>query len=136
MPPKMKVEIQLTARSLDHRAVTQKLGISPTRTWTMGDDVQGSPVMARKNDGWVWSTAEVEGFDLASVLIDALTIVTPKAELLRDVANQIGAEIQVRCNITSHDDLVPAMHFAPSVLAQVADLGGPLDIDLIFEERE
>lgn len=124
--PTIRVFLDITDFECAPEAVSQSLGVKPTRTWKAGDLV-GSTGPTWPTNGWRLERLGGGAPDLEQRVL----------ELLNDLPDDLGALSQVTSSwegqlsfVVELADEAPGMYFSVETLRRVERLGISLDIDL------
>lgn len=128
----MSVSIRLTGQDFLPADVSAAIKIAPTRTWRVGDSVQGTAAR-RKHDGWEFALAYRASHDANALLCELLDILEPHAEVISKAAVQFQLKREVSFGIFV-DGEMPACWFSANTLHRLAELEADLDIDIIAIE--
>ncbi len=120
--------ITLTGEDLDPEQVTDALGITPTKTWRIGDPIQNT-LLKRKHSGWSVATPRQVSLDLAKQVRDLLRELEPKFPAIAALRERLGFAVEVSCAIYIYGD-TPSMHLDREILSMVERLGAEIDFDL------
>ncbi|MEG3898838.1 MULTISPECIES: DUF4279 domain-containing protein [unclassified Microcoleus] len=117
----------LTGMEFEPEEVTAKVSINPTETWRKGDLINPRGTRRHKENGWsVYSQIE-KSADLEEHINSVLEQLQPGWVPLLELCKCYAAEIA--CVIYYRRGSVPAIHFAPDIVAQAAKLNAEIDVD-------
>jgi len=118
----------LAGTCVDPKVITERLGISPTRTWRSGDPV-GTSLIRMKFDGWAISTGRTESLDLAAQVRSLLDRLAPVRAQIAEAQRELRVTAEVSC-VIHVEDHTPSMNFDRETLSTIVGLGASLDFDL------
>jgi hypothetical protein len=130
MLPEIQTEFCLTGLKILPEEITNSLGVSPTRTWLVGDSIEGT-LIQRKHNGWSLSTNLKRNLDLGESLQPLLQILLPKSKTINYMCTQYSLDAEISCAIYITDE-TPIINLDKNIIAQVADLSAEIDIDIIL----
>ena len=121
MVPKIQVEFRITGIQVLPDKITQLLKLNPTRTWSVGDFIQGTK-LRRKHNGWCFAidTPEV-GYDLEKYILPLVEALLPSAQLIRQVCEKYDLSSEISCAIYLVDE-TPTINLSPKVISDMASL--------------
>ena len=122
----IRVHLAFTSSHTSPDEVTRVLGVKPNRTWLRGETISGTKRQYSEN-GWRLASGLDASHGLEEHLLTLLTAIEPLAPKIAKLAERWDTEIG--CVIYA-SQYVPEMHFSPSVLRRLSDLGVDVDIDL------
>jgi hypothetical protein len=128
--PNMNVALRLTGLGFSPEDVTDMIGLAPTRTWRLGDSVQGTR-LTRKHDGWVFELPYRETYDMDSLVRELLDAVEPYKNKIEAASSRFGLDREISFGVYVRDE-APTSWFAADTLSRVATLKANLDIDMIL----
>lgn len=131
--PRMNVALRLRGEGFAPESVTREVGISPTKTWRVGDLLEKTAA-TRKDDGWVFALPYRHTYDMEGLLEELLNAIDPYKNRIIEVANRFALHREVSFGVYIIGQETPACWFAADTLRRLAELGAGLDIDLIFTE--
>jgi hypothetical protein len=109
--------------------VSEKLGISPTKTWRFGESIQKT-LASYKHDGWRLSTNEVETLDLDKQLKKIWDIIHPFNSKIINICEDLKLDAEIACSVDVEGDQYPALYFERESIKRIAELNAELDIDI------
>lgn len=125
----ISVAFTLTDFDCDPEEITARVGITPTKTWIMGDFINKKKTIKYEYNGWkVHSKLDKEA-DLESHIISVLAQLKPGWQSLVKISQSYYTEISCAIYLYS-DNQLPAIHFNQEILQQIAELNAEIDIDL------
>jgi hypothetical protein len=134
MTCEMAVALRLTGQDFSPETVTRLLGVSPTKTWRLGDAVQKT-LIKRKHDGWEFSIPQQTGLDLEEKLCSLLDIFESHRQSLFEVCDRFRLDVEIACAMYVTDE-APIMHLSSRTMKRMAALNTDLDMDLILLSPE
>jgi hypothetical protein len=114
--------------------ISMQLGITPTRTWRIGDPIQGSR-LRRKHNGWCLSTDRKQSWDLGQELHSLLDPLESRASEIARVSEVLGLEAEISVAIYV-DSATPGMHVDRQLIRSIERLKADFDLDLILISAE
>jgi hypothetical protein len=130
MTPRSKVEFIITGIKISPDKITDLIAIKPSRTWLLGESIQGTK-LRRKHNGWCLSTNYENSIDLAKPIQSLLPILLPQSETIIRVCNDYGLECEFSC-VAYVTNEMPSICFDQEIISGLANLGAMLDIDVIL----
>jgi hypothetical protein len=136
MAVKILAEFILTGINFNPEEITSFLGIAPTKTWRLGDQIQTS-LLTYKHDGWLLSTGEEESLDLNNQLRSVIDQLKPHFSKIKEVCARLNLEAEIGFAVYVENGETPALHFDKDIVQIAADLNAEIDIDLyVFSSSE
>jgi hypothetical protein len=124
----------------DPDALTELLGITPTRVYRRGEGLKSGRV--RPYSAWMWETAERVEHDSELLIQEVLDTFEPVADELADARAGWSLDLRVGLVISMYGSIeadpdgtsgamvsTPALYLSPETLRRLAELGCALDID-------
>jgi hypothetical protein len=108
------------------------LGVAPTKTWYVGDNIQGT-LLKRKHNGWCLSINTQEDFELTKSLNSLLQILLPKSKTINHICQEYELETEISCTIYIVDE-TPVINLDQDIISKLAEFNIALDIDIILVE--
>lgn len=134
MRPEIRLDFCITGTIVSPEKITDLLGITPSRTWNIGEQIQKTN-LRRKHNGWCLSADIDKGaLDLAGPAKALLNLLTPKAPLIREICVQFDMDCEFGYGIYIVDEQ-PVINFEPDLLSAMAELNAAVDIDIILIAR-
>lgn len=131
MKPKIQVEFQITGSQKLPDEVTELLQLAPTRTWQKNDSIQGTK-LKRKQNGWCLSLINDENsIELADYFLPILKVLQSKTKVITQMYKEFNLQCEMNCAIYINDE-TPIINFTNEVIANLAELGAFVDIDIIL----
>jgi Domain of unknown function (DUF4279) len=134
MTSEIAVALRLTGQDFSPEKVTPLLGVSPTKTWRIGDTVQNT-LLKRKHDGWEFALPLQAALDLEAQLCALLDLFESRRDSILEICERFGLEVEVACAVYVTDE-APIMHLSPRIMRRIATFNADLDIDLILLPSE
>ncbi len=134
MTCEMMVALRLIGQNFSPEKITLLLGVSPTKTWRLGDPVQHT-LLKRKHHGWEFSIPLQAGLDMEERLCSLLDIFEPYRQSLLEACDRFGLEVEIACALYV-TDAAPIMHLSSRTMKRLAALNADLDMDLILVAPE
>ena len=129
MNPKMQVKFCITGLEISPEEITRSIGITPTRTWLLGDSIQKTE-LRRKHNGWLLSTGK-RVISLEESARYLLTVLLPKSKALNQLCSKYNLRCELSCAIYVIDEM-PPVHFSKDVIADLSSLNTAVDVDIIL----
>lgn len=130
MVPRVKIAFTLTGQGVEPEWITESLGVQPTSTWRLGEQVARTSIQ-RKHDGWRLSTEEVETVDLPGQVRRLLVQLEPHIDAIRRLCDTKELEAELNC-IVYVNDAFPVLHFDSDVVELIQRLKAEIDLDIMF----
>jgi len=128
MSTKITVHFTLTGR-FNPDNVSEKLGISPTKTWRLGEPIQKT-LLSYKHDGWCLSSDEVDTLDLDEQFTKIWNIIQPYNSTIVDICDELNLHAEIACAVDVEDDQYPVLHFKRESIKRISELNAEIDIDI------
>jgi hypothetical protein len=93
MTSEIAVAMRLTGQDFSLEKVTLLLGVSPIKTWCLGDTVQNS-LLKRKHDGWEFALPVQAVLDLEAQLCAWLDLFESRRHSMLEVCDRFGLEVE------------------------------------------
>jgi hypothetical protein len=133
MKSELSASFMLLGQEFDPAQVTAWVGLTPSRTWRIGDLVQPPAILRHKRNGWVLDSTLPASADLEEHVKSVLERLQPSWAVLVELALQYDTVIS--CVVYSYGGDRPAMHFDKDIVKRAAELNAAIDIDLyIFDD--
>lgn len=133
MPSEIKAEFNLTGINFSPERITSLLGITPSRTWKVGDLIPKT-ILCMKHDGWSLATdTEIvdDVCDLEKHIQRLLKQLKSSVGKIKEICSRYQLDAEISCVVYT-PDANPGICFEPDIAKQIADLGAAIDIDLYF----
>ncbi|MGH8072144.1 MAG: DUF4279 domain-containing protein [Candidatus Entotheonellia bacterium] len=134
MTSEIAVALRLTGQDFSPEKVTPLLGVSPTKTWRLGDTVQNT-LLKITHDGWEFALPVPAVLDLEAQLCALLDLFESRRHSVLEVCDRFGLEVEVACAVYVTDE-APIMHLSSRTMRRIATFNADLDIDLILLPSE
>lgn len=118
--------------AFDPARVSSVTGFNASKTWRVGDLISTKGERTYKIDGWMCATEYEPCVDIEAPLERLLAQLRPVHGVLMDVVRQYGFEVEVSIAIKVINDEFPATTIACARVAEIADFGAGIDIDIIL----
>jgi uncharacterized protein DUF4279 len=127
-------EFNLFGLDMDPDQVTALVGISPSKTWRLGDPIGPPPLILRyKNNGWRLKSELPLSLDLEEHVKSVIDQLQPSWAAFVELGTRYSAEIS--CVVKSYGGDRPPISFNEAVVKRAAELNAAIDIDLyIFDD--
>ena len=129
MNPTMSVEFCITGLSITPEEITRVIGITPTKTWLLGESIQKT-ALRRKHNGWCISTA-AEVISLEETTRHILDLLLPKERTINELCSKHDLHRELSCALYLVDE-APEINFSRDVIIGLSRLGATVDIDIIL----
>lgn len=130
--PLVEVALRFTGQGFAPEDVTRLVGLTPTKTWRLGDAIQQTQ-LRRKCDGWVIGLPSREAYDMDNVLRELLDILAPHEDRIAEAARQFALAVEISVGVYISGE-TPASLFSADTIRRLSSLQASLDIDLILIE--
>ncbi len=122
---------------LDPDEITALTGLTPTRSWHVGDHKVRNGVELRPETtaGWRLQVGPTVSVDLPKQVDTLLSLLEPHAVGLREIAGRTGAEIEISVHVYTANQ-TPIGTLERSLLERILALGADLDIDLYVVDED
>ena len=128
---KSYVRIRIRSKLLDAREISERVGLQPTRSWSVGSRRNTSSIIEQDN-GWQLDST----LSPSSPIEEHLTLLLQKtktaASRIAELSDSGSAEVEVLCAI--YAQTVPALYVEKDIVLGVANLRANLDFDLVLVE--
>lgn len=129
--PEFKVEFLITGTKISADEITKLIGVSPTRSWDMGDFIPKTN-LRRKHNGWCLSYDDSEKIkDIDEAMLFLLNILLPKSKQIIQISKEYDLECEMNTVIYISDQ-VPAINLSKEIVCGLAELRAMIDIDIIL----
>jgi hypothetical protein len=142
MATRIAAEFTLTGVSFDPEQVIRELGIQPTKTWRLGDQIQKT-LLHYKHDGWMLSTGyqtldEEHAVNLTGLIRELFLKLKPHTKALVGISAKLNLEAELTCIMYIEGDCRPEMHLDRDVVQWLGELHADIDTDIYIlpQERE
>lgn len=127
---RISAALTLTGSGFDPDKVTQHVGVVPTKTYRMGEQIQKT-LLRQKYDVWSFSTGLQESLDLCHQVHALLDQLQPYLPTLATVCQRWHLDAEIECVIYAEGQ-IPAIHFNLDDIKRIAELGAEIDVDLYY----
>ncbi len=125
----ISVAFTLTDFDCDPEEITARVGITPTKTWRVGDFINKKKTMKYEYNGWKLHSKIEKNADLESHIISVLEQLKSGWESLVKISQSYYTEISCAIYIYS-DTERPAIHFSKQIIQKIAELNAEIDVDI------
>lgn len=127
--PAQEVKTRLLILGFDcaPAAISEVLGVAPTRTWSTGDRVIPQATKLHSENGWVLRSPSDPEHTTPEESIRALLASLPNHSAIEQIRSR--GDVQVTCTIYTYKHR-PSLFLPPDLMAQLAALGASLDVDI------
>lgn len=132
MGNEIKVRYSLSGFKCDPEEITRLVGLRPSKTWRMGDLIEGT-IRRDAENGWRIDSGLPNSSSLEEHLDRLLTLLEDKKENIAALAESCYSEVSC---IVYAIDYVPALTFEKEHLRRIVALGACIDIDLYCMMKE
>jgi hypothetical protein len=108
--------------------ISRRLGLSPSKTARCGERI-GKSALRYKFDLWSISTDKRDSLALEEQVREILARVGTSANSIRMVRDELSIYVELACAVYVQGQ-APSMTLSPETVAQLAELGAGVDIDL------
>jgi hypothetical protein len=133
MLPEVLVEFIITGTNPFSDEFTKAIGITPTKTWKLGESIQET-ALRRKNNGWCLSSEYHHDLDLQKYAKDILQVLLPKSEILSKYCTAFDLNCELSCAMYIVDE-TPVVNFDEETISALTSLNASLDIDIILTKK-
>ncbi|MGK2886969.1 MAG: DUF4279 domain-containing protein [Rhodococcus sp. (in: high G+C Gram-positive bacteria)] len=126
MKNELRVSFLICGFSIDPDQLSEKLELTPSRTWRKGDLSNARTGRTYSENSWVLEPKNMDAASMDEQAAELLEQLLPLKDAIRSVD---GAESQLTVVVYARE-FVPEIHLSASVLAGLASLGCSLDVDL------
>jgi len=119
---------KLTGLDFDPDDVAPRVGLKPTETWRVGDQVQRT-LIRMNHSGVMWALGVQESLDVGAQISTLLEWLAPFLPQINDVRSEYQLDAQVSCEIWI-GDTTPSVHFDRELLRKIDGLEAAVDIDM------
>lgn len=133
MQAKLSAAFTLTGSELDPDEVTMLVGVTPTKTWRVGDLIDGRATLRYKHNGWQLKANLGASLQQDTQLEEHVTSVLEHLRPGWLALTELGAkyDAEIACAVYMHPNgQVPAIHFAKDTISRAGELHAEIDIDL------
>lgn len=128
---KVRVYFSLFGDTFPLDYVTEKLGITPSNTYTKGDIITHLPItLARKETAWVLDTGYQESLDVNDQLQQVITLLRKKAFIINEIKMNYSVECKIFIVAEIEEGDIPAIYLDRDVIRFASIIEAEFDIDL------
>jgi hypothetical protein len=122
--------------AFDPDEISSVVGVSPTRSWRVGDrrSRNGVELTAETTSGWRFELGPKVSVELPALVEELLSHFSNHGPGLREIVTRTGAAVEVSVHVYMADQ-APIGFFELPLLRRLVDLGANLDIDLYVVEE-
>jgi hypothetical protein len=127
----IKVRLVVTSGKMHPQAISDFLGVMPTKTWLQGETVLPKAINVHKENGWVLSIEGNSDELIAEQIIDRLIGLVPQGRLA-SLCKQNPAALDVELSVVTFisAESVPSISLTPAQVVFLSECGGSFDIDI------
>lgn len=125
---KTYVSLRLTSDQKSPEQIGEELGVPADQSWHKGDRRRKTNLIEKEN-GYEFRTAPATDVSLEAQIDTLLHRLAPIIEKIRTLQCD---HVQLTCAVYASE--VPSIHFPPSVIEKLNQLGASIDIDLYIAE--
>ena len=129
MNQEMSAAFCITGLGIAPEEITRVLGITPTKTWLVGESIQQTGLRHKQN-GWCIATA-AEVVSLEETTQQLLAVLSPKANAINELCSKHDLDRELNCAIYVVNE-TPAVNFSRGVIVALAEIGASIDVDIIL----
>ncbi len=118
----------LCGTDLDPDRLTPLIGITPTRTFRIGDPLTRPAIGVCKQSGWVLKSDLPLSADLENHVKDVIERLQPGWAALVELGSRYEAHFS--CVVHSYGGDRPAIYFDPDIVKRIAELNATIEVDL------
>lgn len=127
--------LTITGFEGEPESITDILGVSPSKTWRIGEPIIKTQPSFRcfETNGWRLAyKSEISKPDDAMLFQKVLAELVEKVSPLRDKFSRlpIGSETEISCHIYLAQDFRPIVSFDAETIRFIADIKASIDIDV------
>lgn len=130
MSYKIAAKFTLTDFECSPREITERLGISPTKTWEIGDLISPRGQREYEFNGWRLDSELHNSLDLEEQLKALLQQLDVAWKELAKTCQQYESEFSFVIYLDNDDGQIPAVHFSPELIAKIHQLNAAIDLDI------
>ena len=130
--------IKLSADDFPLETVTEYLGVEPTKTWKVGEEVRPNHALKRFYTCWEYQVGPVQLLDVDDVLNPLYDLFNPKVDVLNELKKQYDLNIKIALVIEMENGLTPGLVISSAFSRFTSSLDALIDIDMYvspFEEN-
>lgn len=125
----ISVAFTLTDFDCDPKEITERVGITPTKTWIIGDFINKKKTMQYEYNGWKVHSKLEKNADLETHIISVLEQLKPAWKSLVKISQSYYTEISCAIYIYS-DTERPGIHLSKQIIQKIAELNAEIDVDI------
>ncbi|MEP7244897.1 MAG: DUF4279 domain-containing protein [Gammaproteobacteria bacterium] len=128
----IKVRLVVTSADVLPQAISDDLGIAPSKTWLKGETVTPRAKNTHQEHGWVLSVQGQSNELFAERLIDQLVAAFPTGKLAA-LSHKYGSSIEIEISVIASfyaTGSAPSISLSPAHVAFLAECSGSFDVDL------
>lgn len=119
----------LTGKDLNPEAITDKLGIAPTKTFRAGELIQPKASPRWRQNGWLLESKLHKSAELEEHIEFIFERLQPCWNILKELGQIYESAFD--CAIYVYE-YVPALCWEKNIVKKVAELNARIDVDLIY----
>ena len=122
--------IKLAADDFPLEAVTERLGVEPTNTWKVGDEVRRNRSLKRFYTCWKYQVGPVQSLDVDDVLNQLYDVFNPKVDVINELMQQYDLNVKIVLVIEMENGQTPGLVISPAFSRFTSSLDALIDIDM------
>lgn len=111
-------------------AVTESLGVQPTRTWKVGERVNTHTPLKRDHTAWKYETETLETLVVEEVLDPLLENFSGKVDIINNLKERLNLNVQIALVITMKNGRTPGLVICPEFSRFASSINAFIDIDM------
>ena len=123
-------EFRIRGQNFNPIELSKLLKISHSLIWNKGDAIERSPIMRRKDSGWVLKIKEQPALSLEAQLIKLLKIISPRNRKIKEVCQQLNLKTEFSFAVYIQNNVAPSIYIEPEVIKHIEKLNAFVDIDI------
>jgi hypothetical protein len=129
--PRVSAYFRFFGESFDPDEITRRLGVTPTKSFRVGDSIRLRSVL-RTVDGWIVEIPPRETYELGGIIADLKGLIPVSGgavkELCRDLELEAVCEFAV---LQPSEKSPPNMDFPPPFIDWLSERGASINVDFI-----
>lgn len=112
------------------QALTDSLGVQPTKTWQVGDRVNNHSPLKRFYTCWMYQTEKKETLVVEEVLDPIYELFEPKIQTINELKKRFNLNVQLELVIEIENGHTPGLVISPAFSRFAGSIDAFLDIDM------
>lgn len=119
----------IKGQNRDPNDISSRLGVTPTRTWRLGDQV-GDSLLRRDCDAWLYSLPPMATFEIEEAVTSLLDVLQESASAIRAAVEDLGLSATFFVAAYCRKNHTPAVAIEYPTLQRLVGFSAGVDVDL------